>query len=87
MHCEHRHALVILMYMITLQWLQTVDANCAQMEKCIEIAQSCVDRDPHKRPTTGEIIAKLNGAETTIRWDPQVIEEPKDDPGSSLYQV
>jgi len=57
------------------------------MERCIEIAQRCVDADPHKRPTAGEIIHYLKETEIIIEKDHPTINEPRNDPGSSLHQV
>jgi len=57
------------------------------MKRCIEIAQRCVDTDPHKRPTAGEIIHYLKETEILIEKDSPTIDEPRNDPGSSLHQV
>nr|CAB3489481.1 unnamed protein product [Digitaria exilis] len=40
---------------------QVIDSP--QMERCIEIAQLCMDADEHKRPTIDEIIGMLNEAQ------------------------
>ena len=71
----------------TLQWHESIDAPCPQMKRCIEIAQRCVDTDPHKRPTAGEIIHYLKETEILIEKDSPTIDEPRNDPGSSLHQV
>ena len=82
---------------LTLQWHESIDAPCPQMKRCIEIAQRCVDTDPHKRPTAGEIIDYLKETEIIIEKDLPTIDEPprkkkpiyepRNDPGSSLHQV
>ncbi|CAO2193027.1 unnamed protein product [Urochloa humidicola] len=71
-------------------WHTTIDIDCPQMKRCIEIAQICVDREPHNRPSTAEIIHSLNEIETvdyaSQAYKPK-INEPRNDPRSSLYQV
>jgi hypothetical protein len=79
------HALIICRS--TLQWHESIDASCPQMKRCIEIAQRCVDTDPHMRPTAGEIILYLKEKEIMIQKDPPTIDEPRNDPRSSLHQV
>jgi len=69
------------------KWHESIDAPCPQMKRCIEIAQRCVDTDPHKRPTAGEIIHYLKETEILIEKDSPTIDEPRNDPGSSLHQV
>ncbi|XP_039853417.1 uncharacterized protein LOC120711821 isoform X3 [Panicum virgatum] len=79
------------------KWHESIDAPCPQMKRCIEIAQRCVDTDPHKRPTAGEIIDYLKETEIIIEKDLPTIDEPprkkkpiyepRNDPGSSLHQV
>ncbi|XP_039853411.1 cysteine-rich receptor-like protein kinase 14 isoform X2 [Panicum virgatum] len=68
-------------------WHGTMDANCPKMKRCIEIAQICVDHDPCKRPTMYDIICALDDIEITVEEDPPIINEPRNDPRSSLYQV
>ncbi|XP_062182833.1 uncharacterized protein LOC133886939 isoform X2 [Phragmites australis] len=67
-------------------WQETIDVDCPQMKRCIELAQICVDSDPHNRPTMTEIIHKQNETETMFQKDPPIIREPRNDPESSLYQ-
>ncbi|XP_025821548.1 putative cysteine-rich receptor-like protein kinase 12 isoform X5 [Panicum hallii] len=68
------------------KWHESIDASCPQMKRCIEIAQRCVDTDPHMRPTAGEIILYLKEKEIMIQKDPPTIDEPRNDPRSSLHQ-
>ncbi|KAF8654360.1 hypothetical protein HU200_061540 [Digitaria exilis] len=68
-------------------WQENIDADCSQKKICIELAQICIDSNPHNRPTIDEIIQKLNETETMILKGPTVIREPRNDPESSLYQV
>ena len=70
-----------------MQWQENIDVDCSQKKICIELAQICIDSNPHNRPTIDEIIQKLNETETMILKDPTVIREPRNDPESSLYQV
>ena len=71
----------------TLQWHETIDANCPKMKRCIEIARICVDHDPRKRPTLYDIICALDDIEITVEEDPPIINEPRNDPRSSLHKV
>ncbi|KAL6640389.1 hypothetical protein ACP70R_021512 [Stipagrostis hirtigluma subsp. patula] len=48
-------------------WHQSLDIDCPQMKRCIEIAQLCVDADQHKRPTIDDIIDMLNNGKDTVR--------------------
>ncbi|KAK3119087.1 hypothetical protein QOZ80_9BG0713560 [Eleusine coracana subsp. coracana] len=73
---------------ITDNWHESVDVlQCPQVQVCIEVAQSCIDRDPRRRPTISEIIRRLDETETIVQNIPSVISEPVNDPESSLYQV
>ncbi|KAG2576981.1 uncharacterized protein LOC120680081 [Panicum virgatum] len=56
-------------------WHQSIDVDCPQMKKCIEIAQMCVNCDQHSRPTIDQIICELNETETAKEQ------------GSSIYQI
>lgn len=81
--------LIIIKYLL-LQWHTAIDVDCPQMRRCIEIAQICVNRDPHNRPTTDEIIHNLKEIETLYhanQTSKPKINEPRDDPRSSLHQV
>ncbi|KAF8691992.1 hypothetical protein HU200_039937 [Digitaria exilis] len=75
---------------VTENWHTAIDVDCPQMRRCIEIAQICVNRDPHNRPTTDEIIHNLKEIETLYHanqtYKPK-INEPRDDPRSSLHQI
>ena len=57
------------------------------MKRCIELAKNCVEYEPYERPTIADIVHKLNEIETTIQKVPQVVNEPRNDPSSSLHQV
>ena len=57
------------------------------MKRCMEIAKECVEDNPYKRPTIAEIVLKLNETETKIQKAPPVVNEPTNDPRSSLCQV
>lgn len=57
------------------------------MKRCIEIAQSCVDSDPDKRPTIGKIVEKLTEIETMIENESPILKEPRSDPHPSFYKV
>lgn len=57
------------------------------MKRCMEIAKECVEDNAYKRPTIAEIVLKLNETETTIQKAPLVVNEPRNDPKSSLYKV
>lgn len=77
-----------LLYVWTLQWHESLDGDCKQLKKCIEIARSCCHHDPHSRPTIHNIILMLDETETMIQMIPPSINtEPRNDPMSSLYQV
>ncbi|KAL6595552.1 hypothetical protein ACP70R_047892 [Stipagrostis hirtigluma subsp. patula] len=52
-------------------WHQSLDIDCPQMKRCIEIAQLCVDADQHKRPTIDDIINMLNDGKDTVRNNPR----------------
>ncbi|KAF7005909.1 hypothetical protein CFC21_021003 [Triticum aestivum] len=45
-------------------WHESLDVDCTQAKSCIQIAQSCMEADQHKRPTAEEIIKKLNEMES-----------------------
>uniref|UniRef100_A0A0A8Y1I8 Protein kinase domain-containing protein n=1 Tax=Arundo donax TaxID=35708 RepID=A0A0A8Y1I8_ARUDO len=68
-------------------WQEIMNVDCPQMKRCIELAQICVDSDPHKRPSMDDIIRTLNETETMIQKDLPIIREPRNDPESSVYQV
>ncbi|CAL4991224.1 unnamed protein product [Urochloa decumbens] len=69
-------------------WHESLDVNCPQMQRCIEIAKVCVDRDPCNRPTIDKIILMLDEVDCVKQMMvPPVINEPSNDPRSSLYQV
>ncbi|XP_044321587.1 putative receptor-like protein kinase At4g00960 isoform X5 [Triticum aestivum] len=53
-------------------WHESLDVDCTQAKSCIQIAQSCMEADQHKRPTAEEIIKKLNEMESL---------------GSSIYRM
>ncbi|XP_066337409.1 receptor like protein kinase S.2-like isoform X3 [Miscanthus floridulus] len=72
---------------ITENWHETLNTDCQQMKRCIEVAKNCVESEPYKRPTIADIVHKLNEIETTIQKVPQVVNEPRNDPSSSLHQV
>lgn len=82
---------IIITICLTVQWHTTIDViDCPRMKRCIDIAQICVNKDPKKRPTTGEIIQILNEAETMDHGSQtykQNINEPRNDPRSPLHQV
>ncbi|XP_024318739.1 clathrin heavy chain 1-like isoform X3 [Brachypodium distachyon] len=48
------------------RWHKSLNRDCPQVKRCIEIAQACVDDDQHKRPAISEIIHKLDELETTV---------------------
>ncbi|CAD6256033.1 unnamed protein product [Miscanthus lutarioriparius] len=69
------------------KWHESLDGDCKLLKKCIEIARSCCDHDPHSRPTIHNIILMLDETETMIQMIPPSINtEPRNDPMSSLYQ-
>lgn len=70
-----------------MQWHELIHLECDQMRICIEIAKSCDAKDRSKRPTISEIVHMLNETETTVQMLPPVINEPRNDPRSSLHQV
>lgn len=45
----------------------SVEACCAQVETCIQIALNCLEEDKQKRPDIVEIIDKLNQIETDAK--------------------
>lgn len=47
-------------------WHKSLNADCPQVRRCIEIAQACVDDDQHKRFAIDEIIHKLDELETIV---------------------
>ncbi|XP_066338453.1 putative cysteine-rich receptor-like protein kinase 39 [Miscanthus floridulus] len=72
----------------TENWHESLDGDCKLLKKCIEIARSCCDHDPHSRPTIHNIILMLDETETMIQMIPPSINtEPRNDPMSSLYQI
>lgn len=72
---------------ITENWHESLDLECPQIKKCIEIVQICVDRDPRNRPSIDKIIFMLHKIETMIQMVPPVTNVPRNDPKSSLYKV
>ncbi|KAG2563345.1 cysteine-rich receptor-like protein kinase 25 [Panicum virgatum] len=72
---------------ITENWHEALNTDCQQMKRCIEVAKNCVEYEPYERPTIADIVHKLNETETTIQKVPQVVNEPRNDPSSSLHQV
>lgn len=56
----------IVPYLRNLQWHKSLNADCPQVRRCIEIAQACVDDDQHKRFAIDEIIHKLDELETIV---------------------
>ncbi|XP_034569635.1 patatin-like protein 1 isoform X3 [Setaria viridis] len=72
---------------IAENWHESLHVECQQMKICIEIAQICAEYDPSKRPTIADIILKLNKTETMVQKVPPDVNEPRNDPRSSLYQV
>ncbi|XP_066361556.1 cysteine-rich receptor-like protein kinase 43 [Miscanthus floridulus] len=43
----------------------SLEANCKQVQTCIDISVVCMETDRYQRPTMKEIICKLNEVETT----------------------
>uniref|UniRef100_K3ZIE1 non-specific serine/threonine protein kinase n=1 Tax=Setaria italica TaxID=4555 RepID=K3ZIE1_SETIT len=72
---------------IAENWHESLHVECQQMKICIEIAQICAEYDPAKRPTIADIILKLNKTETMVQKVPPDVNEPRNDPKSSLHQV
>nr|TKW01882.1 hypothetical protein SEVIR_8G208200v2 [Setaria viridis] len=72
---------------IEQQWHESLHVECQQMKICIEIAQICAAYDPSKRPTIADIILKLNKTETMVQKAPPDVNEPRNDPKSSLHQL
>lgn len=48
-----------------VQWHESQDVHCPQLNRCIQISQLCLEDDQHKRPTIGCIIDMLNDMKTT----------------------
>ncbi|XP_072146466.1 probable serine/threonine-protein kinase PBL25 isoform X6 [Setaria viridis] len=72
---------------IAENWHESLHVECQQMKICIEIAQICAAYDPSKRPTIADIILKLNKTETMVHKVLPDVNEPRNDPKSSLHQV
>jgi hypothetical protein len=62
--------------------VDTLESNCKQVKRCIEIALSCVETDRHKRPTIGKIVNELNVTENMSQFYML-----RNDPGFSMAQV
>jgi hypothetical protein len=45
----------------------SLEADCQQIERCIQIGLICVNREPTKRPTMKKIIDMFQGLET-MKW-------------------
>ncbi|CAD6253118.1 unnamed protein product [Miscanthus lutarioriparius] len=88
-YCVESHGEVIEIdgKQVIAEWHETLNTDCQQMKRCIEVAKNCVESEPYKRPTIADIVHKLNEIETTIQKVPQVVNEPRNDPSSSLHQV
>lgn len=44
----------------------SIEVQCQQVKRCVEIAVKCLEEDRHTRPTIADIIRYLHGAETII---------------------
>jgi len=70
-----------------LQWLKSQCVDCRQRKRCLQIAEKCADSDLSERPTVEKIFHMLNETQTTTQRIPSTVNEPRNDPRSSLYQV
>ncbi|CAM0949662.1 unnamed protein product [Alopecurus aequalis] len=68
-------------------WHKSIHLDGPQVKTCIQIAQTCIDVDQHNRPNIGDIIDKLNKIDNMVQQATQITQEPRNDPGSSIYQV
>ncbi|PUZ44219.1 hypothetical protein GQ55_8G072200 [Panicum hallii var. hallii] len=68
------------------KWLESLCVYFKRMKRCIEITKMCADRDPSKRPTVDEIFLMLNGSQTMRQKVLPVVNAPRNDTRSSLYQ-
>ncbi|VAI63742.1 unnamed protein product [Triticum turgidum subsp. durum] len=62
-----------------LNWTEYIDAGCPRATGCTKIAQNCMDRDKHKRPTMREVIRDLDNLESTFPWS-SITQKPQSRP-------
>ncbi|TVU20678.1 hypothetical protein EJB05_36897, partial [Eragrostis curvula] len=62
-------------------WQESQDIRCPQLERCIKIAQLCVDDDQNKRPNIDWIIDSLNGKENVIEMASPVLGQSRNSSG------
>lgn len=67
--------------------MDKVEADAKQVNKCIEIALSCVEADRRKRPSIGDIVKALNETETLILHKTSEFPHRRSDLGLSTDQV
>ncbi|KAG2556763.1 serine/threonine-protein kinase Nek11-like isoform X1 [Panicum virgatum] len=68
------------------KWLKSQCVDCRQRKRCLQIAEKCADSDLSERPTVEKIFHMLNETQTTTQRIPSTVNEPRNDPRSSLYQ-
>jgi hypothetical protein len=42
---------------------ESLEVDCKQVKRCIEIARRCMENDRHKRPTINDIVSQLDEIE------------------------
>jgi serine/threonine protein kinase len=68
------------------KWLKSQCVDCRQRKRCLQIAEKCADSDLSERSTVEEIFHMLNETQTTTQRIPTAVNEPRNDPRSSVYQ-
>lgn len=59
----------------------SLEADCdLQVIRCIEIGLNCVETDPKKRPSAGQIIYKLNSVVTDINDEASIHKDMENKP-------
>jgi serine/threonine protein kinase len=69
------------------KWLKSQCVDCRQRKRCLQIAEKCADSDLSERSAVEEIFHMLNETQTTTQRIPTAVNEPRNDPRSSVYQV